>query len=98
MRVHGLDPSVSPKEFIHLPAEFGVDLPSESAIGKLRHRDYYGDDNGQYVYGNVGNSLGVERQGRLDFLDLDDCVDKEEGVEYSKMRSRSAIVVLSNEG
>ena len=62
MSVHCLDAAVRSKEFEHFPAEFRVNLPSESAIYELGDGYHYRNDDSEDLDGNMGESRSIWRQ------------------------------------
>ena len=46
---HGLDPAVGAQEFIDLPAELGIDLPSQCDVGNLGDGDDNRNNDGESV-------------------------------------------------
>ena len=79
--VHGLDAAIRTKVLVHLPTELGVDLPSQRAIREFCDRDDYGYDECEDVDGDVRYAGSSSWQGLLDFLNLNDGIYKEKGVE-----------------
>ena len=46
---HGLDPAVCAQELVDLPAEFGIDLPSQCDVGNLGDGDDNRNNDGESV-------------------------------------------------
>lgn len=51
MSIHGLDPAVSAKVFVHLPSELSVNFVSQSNIGAFCDSDDDGYDSSEILDG-----------------------------------------------
>jgi hypothetical protein len=77
-----LYPPVGTQEFEDLPTELVVDPPAKSDEGNFGEADDNGEDGGEDCDGDVGG--GGDGVYFLDFSDLDEGGDEEEGVEEAE--------------